>query len=603
MGKFCTLVKTAACTAAASLGILTLSGCTNYTKMMNEEPNEYISMASENTMKQMVKGAFGEEYRLMNEAAENGSFNIEFEVEGIKFSGECYINEKDAKSAQTYTLTGSKGTSASVYAFAGKNGMKIGTSGNSGSHIYDLTFETLAEKLAASIFAPGSGTAYELEQSEYDMFLEYAEQLTAAVGESEEVQNKYADIINAYLDEHPPVIEEKVDSDIGGETANANILTYDIPKDDLYTLVEQLVDAALEDYELDEDMAQYYTKEDMKSEIMALFDEFEDCSLKIVYYVNSKTHSLMKSDITFNGVSSGTEGEIYINALYGANPETAEKQSFAMGMNSDETAYSVMVDITYGEDNSVIAITANNGTETMDIASITSTRNGESYNIKLDVPLAEITGTVDGTIKTEKNSFTLTVDKLALVEGAGEISYAPKGVITFTKGGTMPELDTEKEFLDITEEEMDALVENIESDFTAVLEEFAEDSILASSMQDYINKSKIASVNSNAKMCFTALASELTVMAIEGETVNGTVAEGSGCNAVIGNTEKSMSDYLGEDFSGYFYAEIDPEIYSVNYVVWSEEPIADEYKRVITSYEQETLAEQKIFIGCYPLSY
>lgn len=167
----------------------------------------------------------------------------------------------------------------------------------------------------------------------------------------------------------------------------------------------------------------------------------------------------------------------------------------------------------------------------------------------------------------------------------------------------MPELDAEKEFLDITEEEMDALVENIESDFTAVLEEFAEDSILASSMKDYINKSKTASVNSNAKMCFTALASELTVMAIEEETVNGTVAEGSGCNAVIGNTEKSMSDYLGEDFSGYFYAEIDPEIYSVNYVVWSEEPIADEYKRVITSDEQETLAEQEIFIGCYPLSY
>lgn len=603
MGKFCTLVKTTVCTAAASLGILTLSGCTNYTKMMNETPGEYISMASENTMKQMVKGAFGEEYRLMNEAAENGSFNIEFEIEGIKFSGECYVNEKDMKSAQTYTMTGSKGTAASIYAFMGKNGMKIGTSGNSGSHIYDVTFETLKEKLAASIFAPGSGTAYELEQSEYDMLLEYAEQIAAAVEGSEEVQNKYADIINAYIEEHPPVIEENVDSDIGGETASANILTYDIPKDDLYTLVEKLVDAALEDYKLDEEMAQYYTKEDMKSEIMALLDEFEECSLKIVYYVNSKTHTLMKSDITFNGVSMGEAGEIYINALYGANPETAEKQSFVFGMNADETAYIVTFDITYGEDSSVIAITADNGTETMDVASITSTRNGESYNIKLDIPLVEITGTADGTIKTEKNSFTLTVDKLALVKGAGEVSYAPKGVISFTKGGAMPELDAEKEFLDITEEEMDALAENIESDFTAVLEEFAEDSPLASSMKDYINKSKKASANANAKICFTALASELTMMAIDGETVSGTVAEGSGYNAVIGNAEKSMSDYLGEDFSGYFYAEIDPEIYSVNYVVWSEDPLTDEYKRVLTSDEQDTLAEQGIFIGCHPLSY
>lgn len=597
MLNFKKILKATACAAAC---VAALSGCTNYSKMMNETPQEYISLATENTTKAMVKGSFGEEYLIMQDAAKDGSFNLEFEVEGIKFSGECYANEKDAKTAQTYALTGSKGTTAEFYIFAGENGMKVGTSGNSGRHIYDVTFEGLAEKLAASIFAPDSGTEYALSQSDYDVLLGYAEDITAAIGGNEE-QNKYVEIIDACIAEKPPVVEEKIDTDIGGVTANANIITYNIPKESLYALFEKYVDLMLEDYEISEEMAEYYSKEDMKKEYMSMLDTFEEYSLKITYYINSKTHVLMKSDIIFNGISEGEAGEIYIKALYGDDPANAMNQKFNIGMTSAEMAADVEFDIAYGENTTEINITAVIDEETTEVAKITSSKDGENYNITLYVPMAEMTGTVDGTIKTEKDSFTLTVDKLALVEGAGEVSYMPKGVISVSKGGAIPELEAEKEFLDITVDEMDALAENVENDVTAVLEEFAEDSPLAGSMMDYINKSKVSAANANSKMLYTAIATYLTKVAIDNGTISGTTVEGNGTVIVIDGKETDLSEYLGNEFKGYYYAEIDPELYCANFVVWSEEPIADEYKRAISYDEQETLAEQGTIIGCYPL--
>ena len=71
IGRF---VKNTICTVTAAAGMLALSGCTNYSKMMNEQPQEYISMASENTAKAMVKSTFAEEYSILESALKEGSF-------------------------------------------------------------------------------------------------------------------------------------------------------------------------------------------------------------------------------------------------------------------------------------------------------------------------------------------------------------------------------------------------------------------------------------------------------------------------------------------------------------------------------------------------
>ena len=597
MKNFLGGLKAAACGAAAAAVMMTASGCTNYSKMLSEQPGEYISMAQENTMKAVVGGGFGAEHKLLQEACEDGVFKLDFEVEGVQFSGELYVNEKDEKAAQIYKLTGTEGTSAEVYIYAGKDGLKFGTNGNSGRHVYDVTFEGFAEKLAASIFAPDSGSEYAMEQSDYDMFIQYIEEMSAAAaGEDTESADKFSAIAEDFIAAHPPVTEENVESDIGGETVNANIVTYSFAKEDIVSVAEQLIDLYLDEY-ADEQDFEYYTKDEQKEQVMSVFDEIDDCSIKVVYYVNSKSHMLMMSDIDMLASADGETISFYADVLYGADPENSGKQSFKAGISADDEEYAVAADITMNDNGSETVFSLIDNGETSELATLASNREGENYTITLDIPDAEISCKAEGTVKTDKKSFEITLDRISAVSGSTEVSYLPKGVVTVEKGGAIPALDAEKEFLDITEEELDTLLENVESDFTAVMEETAP----GSAMSNYIQKSRISSSNANAKMYHTAAAVLLTEAGINDESLSGSEVSGSGVVFDFGGTAKDASDYLGENAKGYFYGEYSPDYYSVKYIIWSEDPIPDNMKKPLSADEQTELAEQGTYIGCYPL--
>lgn len=589
-------LKAAACSAAAAAVMLTMSGCTNYSKMLSEQPAEYISMAQENTMKAVMGGGFGAECKLLQEASENGSFKLDFEVEGLQFNGELYVNEKDGKAAQVYKLTGTEGTSAEIYIYAGKDGLKFGTDGNSGRHVYDVTFEGFAEKLAASIFAPGSGSEYAMEQSEYDTFIQYIEEMSSAAAGNTESANKFSAIAEDFIAAHPPVTEENVESDIGGENVNANIVTYSFAKEDIVSVAGQLTDLYLDKY-ADEQAFEYYTKDELKEQVMSAFDELDDCSIKVVHYVNSKSHMLMMSDIDLLASSGGETMSFYVDVLYGADPENSGKQSFKAGASADGEEYAIAADITMNDNGSETVFSLNDNGETKELATLSSNRDGENYTITLDIPEAKISCKAEGTVKTGGKSFEITLDRISAVSGSTEVSYLPKGVVTVEKGGAMPALDAEKEFLDITEEELDTLLENIESDFSAVMEETAP----GSAMGNYIQKSKITQANSNAKMYFTAAASLLVYAGIDDEPLSGSEITGSGASFDFGGTAKDGTEFLGENMNGYFYGEYDPGIYSVDYIVWSEDPIPDNMKKQFSYDEQTELAEQGTYIGCYPL--
>lgn len=597
MNRFFRGLKLAVCATAAAAAAVTMSGCTNYTKMLNEQPADYISMAQENTMKAIAGNGFGEEHKLLQEACKDGSFKLNFEVEGVGFSGELYVSEKDEKTAQLYKLTGTEGTSAEVYLYTGKDGLKIGTNGNSGRHVYDVTFEGLAEKLAASIFAPDSGSEYAMEQKEYDAVVQYINEMPAAIeGDGSEAADEFSAILENFASAHPPVTEEKVDTDIGGETVSANIVTYSYTKEDIASVTEQLVDLYLNEY-ADEKDFEYYSKDEQKEQIMSLFDEIDSCDLKIVHYVNSKSHMLMMTDTDIL-VTVGDETMcVSIDALYGADPENSASQSYRASIsdNSDELAF--RADVARGENGSSMTMFVTDSGEEQELATLASSKDGENYTITLDIPSEEISCKAEGTIKTDKKSFEITLDKVSATTGSAEVSYLPKGVVTVEKGGTMPELDADKEFLDITEEELDTLLENIESDFTAVMEETAP----GSAMGNYIRKSKTAQANANAKTYFTAAATLLVHAGIDDEPLSGSAITGSGVNFDFGGTAKDGTGIVFEDIKGYFYGEYDPDTYSVDYMLWSEEPIPDEMKHKISLEEQEEYAEQGIYIGCYPL--
>ncbi len=604
----------AVCAAAV---VFSFTGCTNYSKMMNEKPQEYLSIASENAAKAMLKDSGAEVYDLFEEAAKNGSFTVEFEAEGIKFKGEGYSNEKDGMTSQMYTLTGSEGTSAQAYVYADNGTAKFGTIGNSGTHIYSIDFDTVTEKIGNSIFAPGSGSSYALSQEEFDMIVEYLGEIDAAVkGEAADGKNAvYQDIIASYIESHPPVVEEKAETTVAGETVTANIITYDIPKEDIRSVALQIFDAAAANGEFDETIESNkywygddYSIDDYKEEFTDQLDDYSNYGINAVYKVNSKTNALMQFDITANMADDYMNIVIKLGAVLGADPENSANSNVYCEVNtdySDDDEYDsnirIDADITSGENSSDMTIKMDKDGETTELAKINCTKDGDNYTLTADIPEAEITAKAEGTISADSKEFKMTVDRVSLVSGSTEVSYLPKIVITVKKGGEILALDAEKEFLDITEEELDALGENIENDFMAVLDEFAEGSVLGESMTNYVRKSKISSANANAKTVYTALAVQLTEMAIDGETVKGSVIEGNGTDISIGGKKYDLSDYLGDEFSGYFYGECDPDTYSANYVLWSKEPIPDQYMDQISRDEQESLADDDVYIGCYPI--
>ena len=636
------IMRSGLCAAVAAVAAVTLSGCKSYTKMIEERPQEYIALSAENTAKSVVSGNFAEEYQLLEKAMKEGTFSLEFEVEGIRFSGECYVNEADEISSQHYTLTGSKGTSAGVYAYSDKKLAKIGTEGKSGNHIYDIDPNTLADKIATSIFAPGSGSYYELDDEEYEAFLQFAGELNSAMTK-EEPASDYEDIIRTYFEEHPPVLtEQKSEITINGETIEANIFKYEIPKEDIYSLVDQLVDKLLED-EMNVIVADAYTIDDAKADIMSDFDDYEDYSIKLDYYVNSKTNELMQMDMKIRVAEKQPEEEeddeysfyynfhseaaydISISAVYGIEPANAEKQSFSFEIVTDyytndyynDETIAILADVTNSENQTKAVITVAEDGDVEAELNILSVRDGDNYTITFEFPEDEASAKIEGTMVTDKNSFTMTIDRIALMEGSTEVAYSPKAVIGVKVGGEMLVLDAEKEFLDITEEELDALIENIEEDFEAVLMEFAEDSALGSSMTNYVEKSKTATVNANAKQIHTALSAGLTWLGIDNFDFEATDSNASlSFNGVTDGTIKVKWDnisnipdddsldlisYLGEEYYGYAYAEFFPETYAVRFALWSEDPIPDEYKHNLTADEQSKLIDQGIMIGCYPL--
>lgn len=181
----------------------------------------------------------------------------------------------------------------------------------------------------------------------------------------------------------------------------------------------------------------------------------------------------------------------------------------------------------------------------------------------------------------------------------------PNGVVIVEKGTPMPELDADGELLNITEEDFSTLLENIESDFTAVMQETP----YGSEMLSYVEKSKMTAANANAKSCHTSAMVVLTQAVVGGKKFGGSEISNSGGTILndggtmfrFGDTDVDCSDYLGESFTGYVYGEFDFDDCSVDFMLWSEEPIPDSMKHMITADEQQEYAEQGIYIGCYPI--
>lgn len=469
MKKFIRAAKFAAAAVLCAVGVMSLSGCENYKKMLRDSPDEYIDMAMENTMESIGGNTFTEEKKLLEQALKDGSFSLGFEVEGLTFNGVCEVSEKSNAVSQMYTLSNAEGKSAQIYVYADNGGFKFGTIGNSGSHIYDVTLESFAEKLASSIFAPGSGSSYEMSEENYNVLVEYAKMLSAAANGSEKSGgDKYQKLIDDFTKNISPTIVEGTDADIGGEAVKTNTITYVIGTAEVKDLLNKVLDLMIEDGQLDPAKTGY-SAEEFRAQFDEAMAKIENFSVKAVYDVNAKTHVLMRSDISLNVTADGETADIGFNSFYGADPAAAEKQTHTFTMNAGGETVEIVMDVTHTETSTVITANMNNSESgSTELFTMNIEKNGDNYSLSVDV-MGEMTAGVEGTISASGNSFDMTIDKVSAGYGSGEFSYSPKVKVNVKKGGEISALDAEGEFLDITEEQLDTLMENIINDFSDVI--------------------------------------------------------------------------------------------------------------------------------------
>ncbi len=602
MKNFSRFIK---CTAAAAVCALTFSGCENYNKMMEEEPQEYINLAAENTTEAMVKSAFADEAAVIEKALKDGTMGFSFDIEGVKFNADTYVNEAGNKTSQSYVLEVGE-EKVEIYAAAKDTAVKFGTNTKSGEHIYQIDAKTLAEDVAGSIFAPGSGSSMEIPQEDYDMIVEYLGQITSAVdSEGEELPESYAEL-EKLIDEmmSEVVVEKKADITVDETEVKANILTFNFDKEDVGKLLDAYVDIAMEEMAA---QGEEVSEEELTAEFDEVMNSVVKMDIKLVYYVNSKTHCLMQMDCTMD--MSVTEDEetqdikLDLITSYGADPATSNEVTVEMTI--DVAGEKVVVEIISerkSENETEVVINAAMQGMSMEVVVLNFERDGENYTITAKIPVVKAEASVDGTLKTESNSVEATVDKVTYAMATEEIegNVEDLNIKCYIKQGGKYDDREAKDFFKLTEDELNTFVEDISNDFGAL----AGNTTAGSAMIGYVDKSKQASADASAKTVYTAFSSALTKMAVEGVEFddyefyneaygdyNATTSSGYSIN---------VTEYLGDDFAGYYYVNIDPYTYIVNFALWSETPI--DYFYQYGEFDQEMFAEDGDYIGCYPIA-
>lgn len=600
MKNFGRIIK---CTAAAAVCVLALSGCNKYDKMMDETPQEYVNLAAENTSSAMVKSAFAEEAAVIEKAVKDGTMGFSFNYNDIKMSSDNYVNEAGKKASGTYNVE-MGGEKAEIYYAVDGDVIKLGETGKSGSQVFEVNAKTLAEDLAGSIFAPGSGSSMEIPQEDYDMIVEYLGEISAAVEGGEELPEEYAEIeaiVNEIMSE--AVVEKKVDVTVDETEVQANIFTFNFDKADMQKLFDAYVKIAMDEMAK---QGEEVDEAEIKAELDEAMNAIGKMDVELVYYVNSKTHCLMqmncKADMSVTADEETQDIKLDAVTTYGADPAASGKVKVEATVEAD--GEKIVVEILSerkSENETEIKISFNMQGMSMELVNLNFKRDGENYTIAATVPVIEATATVEGTFKSDSKSVEATVDKVAYAVKSEEIEGNVEGLNIkgyIKQGGDFDNREA-KNFFKLTEEELMAAAEAIENDFGAL----AGETVTGGAMLDYVDKSKQASADSNAKVVYTAFSAALTEMAVEGvefedfEFYN----ETSGDYAVetTNGYAINVTDYLGDDFTGYYYVNVDPYSYLVNFTLWSEEPI--EYFYQYSDFDQEMSAEDGQYIGCYPL--
>lgn len=227
-------------------GTKTWEAKTPVEKVASGAKETVFSLVSEKTRDSMKKNseAFSvnlsvEISKLMDTLKEIGLSSISIPINGsLELNG--VWNESKLYTELAVLMGSSKLSVAELWA-SGDNAV-LGGSMITGDKYYGIAFKDIAERLKKSIFAPGSGSEYEMPEDMFDLIIKAldgkeGEKLTEAASE---LIHELLEKLSEALDKHATIAEGKETVKIGEQDVQTNTVTITLDGNDLLAIAEDL---------------------------------------------------------------------------------------------------------------------------------------------------------------------------------------------------------------------------------------------------------------------------------------------------------------------------------------------------------------------------
>ncbi|MGN1417339.1 MAG: hypothetical protein ACI4XF_10865 [Oscillospiraceae bacterium] len=453
-----TVKKASAAVAAAALG-LTLTGCTNYKKLMEEEPGKYVALAAKNTAKSLIRP---DELGIAAQAAsalESGAAYITADTKDMDYS--AYFSGSDKTEYQLIGLSMSSDKGALDMRFsADKHKLSAAVTGPTTDQSYFVDLDTFSDKIDHSIFRAGGGSDHALDEDTINSIKEAVESAKAKINGTD-TENSADDKYSEYADR----------IGVSSVTTNISVDCNDVKADVItYSIDSALFDDIMVDF-YRESYSSYYSEEEWQ-ELESKLRESLDAEMSLDFNINSSTHMLMSVNFRGSFTSDDDTDDIYGELIFGVKPDKSDKISLYLKVTDNGSTESFNADFFKGATtdgttvwNSVFSLSENDEVKTAN-AALTYVKDAGTLTLVI-TSYDGSSVSLNGSVTSSSDGAAVSLDSITSSEGEDLMDGASISV-RFAKD-PIPAVSADKDFLDITDEELDAMGENLGKDFMTVL--------------------------------------------------------------------------------------------------------------------------------------
>lgn len=418
---------------------VSVSGCVNYSKLMQDDQWRYITIAAENTFKDMSTA----DKKIISELLPKGAgSSASLTVAHPEYGNYTFSGASDDKTASFGISADISGKNFSADCFSDSKALVFSVKGDGCDHAYSVPYSDFKEKLDSSVFGKGDpDSKYSLDEDTLNEIKDMLDDYIKKLEDRSETVDPFKELMT--------VSAESRDKVVDGETIAADVITYSISAE---SCDEYITDSNRKNLE-------GYLDEEELNEYLDMLREKTDLSGSLSFVIN-KEHRLVQVEFIFGGTYYDSPLNIGASVSFGTDPARSDKTNFYCSISDGE----------YVQDTAItVSKTVVDGTVLTKTAEIVSGNSTARIDLVLDAAAGKYTLTsargeelfgLEGTVKADGHS--LTIDLTNAYNNDPSVNLLEDWIISLNINDSAPRaISADREFLSLTEEETDKFLEDI----------------------------------------------------------------------------------------------------------------------------------------------